>query len=85
MLSMSPDDEPSARKSRIPSSCGLTVLVHASVHEVDVTLSWGDYVTLHVWLNELGERYIAVEDYFVNRLFDHDGSEPSEYEHPAKE
>src|SRR6202795_4104890 len=37
-----PDDEPSARKSRVPSSCGLTVLVDASVQEVEVTLSWGD-------------------------------------------
>ena len=41
-----PDDEPSARKSRVPSSCGLTVLVDASVHEVEVALSWGDYVTV---------------------------------------
>src|SRR6516164_4888165 len=41
-----PDDEPSARKSRVPSSCGLTVLVDASVREVEVTLSWGDYVTI---------------------------------------
>jgi hypothetical protein len=41
-----PDDEPSARKSRVPSSCGLTVLVDASVREIEVTLSWGDYVTV---------------------------------------
>ena len=41
-----PDDEPSARKSRVPSSCGLTVLVDASVREVEVSLSWGDYVTV---------------------------------------
>src|SRR5262249_33984864 len=41
-----PDDEPSARKSRVPSSCGLTVLVDASVREVEVALSWGDYVTI---------------------------------------
>jgi hypothetical protein len=41
-----PDDEPSARKSRVPSSCGLTVLVDASVGEVEVALSWGDYVTI---------------------------------------
>jgi hypothetical protein len=40
------DDEPSARKSRVPSSCGLTVLVDASVREVEVSLSWGDYVTV---------------------------------------
>jgi hypothetical protein len=41
-----PEDEPSARKSRVPSSCGLTVLVDAPVREVEVTLSWGDYVTI---------------------------------------
>jgi hypothetical protein len=41
-----PDDEPSARKSRVPSSCGLTVLVDASVREVEVSLDWGDYVTV---------------------------------------
>ena len=41
-----PDDEPSARKSRAPSSCGLTVMIDASVREIEVTLSWGDYVTL---------------------------------------
>jgi hypothetical protein len=40
------DDEPSARKSRVPSSCGLTVLVDASIQEIEVTLSWGDYVTI---------------------------------------
>lgn len=41
-----PDDEPSARKSRVPSSCGLTVLIDAAVREVEVSLSWGDYVTI---------------------------------------
>jgi hypothetical protein len=41
-----PDDEPSARKSRLPSSCGLTVLIDATVDEVEVLLSWGDYVTV---------------------------------------
>jgi hypothetical protein len=41
-----PDDEPSARKSRVPSSCGITVLIDASVEEVEVSLSWGDYVTV---------------------------------------
>src|SRR6266404_2008589 len=41
-----PDDEPSARKSRAPSSCGLTVMIDASVREIEVILSWGDYVTL---------------------------------------
>jgi hypothetical protein len=40
------DDEPSARKSRVPSSCGLTVLVDAATTVVDVTVSWGDYVTI---------------------------------------
>jgi hypothetical protein len=40
------DDEPSARKSRVPSSCGLTVLVDAATTEVDVTVSWGDYITI---------------------------------------
>jgi hypothetical protein len=40
------DDEPSARKSRVPSSCGLTVLVDAATTEVDVAVSWGDYVTI---------------------------------------
>src|SRR5258705_5883037 len=41
-----PDDERWARKSRLPSSCGLTVLIDASVEEVEVSLSWGDYVTV---------------------------------------
>lgn len=41
-----PDDEPSARKIRVPSSCGLTVLVDAAVRAVEVRLSWGDYVTI---------------------------------------
>ena len=41
-----PDDTPAARKSRAPSSFGLTVLVDASVRQVEVTLSWGDYVTV---------------------------------------
>ena len=40
-----PDDEPT-RKVRLPSSCGLTVLVDASVTELEVRLSWGDYVTI---------------------------------------
>jgi hypothetical protein len=30
----------------LPSSCGLTVLIEASVEEVEVSLSWGDYVTV---------------------------------------
>lgn len=40
-----PDDEPT-RKIRLPSSCGLTVLVDARVTELEVRLSWGDYVTV---------------------------------------
>ena len=39
-------DEPSAQKVRAPSSCGLTVLIDASVKEVEVALTWGDYVTI---------------------------------------
>ena len=31
---------------RAPSSVGLTVLLDASVREVEVNLSWGDYVTV---------------------------------------
>ena len=41
-----PADEPSSRPRRLPSSLGLTVLVDASVHEVEVTLTWGDYTTI---------------------------------------
>ena len=41
-----PPDEPAARKVRAPSSCGLTVLIDASVKEIEVALSWGDYVTI---------------------------------------
>ena len=48
-----PDDEPSARKSRVPSSCGITVLVDAAVHEVEATLSWGDYVTVPLLPDEV--------------------------------
>lgn len=40
-----PADEPSARPRRLPSSLGVTVLLDASVEEVDVVLSWGDYAT----------------------------------------
>jgi hypothetical protein len=39
-------DEPSATKVRAPSSCGLTVLIDASVREIEVALTWGDYVTI---------------------------------------
>ncbi len=42
----SPADEPSARPRRLPSSLGLTVLVDASVREVEVRLTWGDYTTI---------------------------------------
>jgi hypothetical protein len=41
-----PPDETAARKVRAPSSCGLTVLIDASVKEIEVGLSWGDYVTI---------------------------------------
>jgi hypothetical protein len=41
-----PPDETAARKVRAPSSCGLTVLIDASVNEIEVGLSWGDYVTI---------------------------------------
>jgi hypothetical protein len=41
-----PADEPAARKVRAPSSCGLTVLIDAAVKEIEVALSWGDYVTV---------------------------------------
>jgi hypothetical protein len=40
-----PDDAPPAVRVRAPSSLGLTVLLEASVREVEVNLSWGDYVT----------------------------------------
>ena len=41
-----PQDEPPAVRIRAPSSLGLTVLLDASVKEVDVHLCWGDYVTV---------------------------------------
>lgn len=41
----SPPDEPSARPRRLPSSLGLTVLLDAAVEQVEVRLTWGDYVT----------------------------------------
>ena len=41
-----PDDELTAVSVRAPSSLGLTVLLDAGVAEVDVKLSWGDYVTV---------------------------------------
>ncbi len=41
-----PADEPAARKVRAPSSCGLTVLIDASVKEIEVHLRWGDYITI---------------------------------------
>lgn len=40
-----PSDEPSARPRRLPASLGLTALVPEGVKEVEVTLTWGDYVT----------------------------------------
>jgi hypothetical protein len=41
-----PEDDPPAAPIRAPSSLGLTVLLDASVAEVTVKLSWGDYVTV---------------------------------------
>src|SRR5581483_6188611 len=40
------EDLPPAVRIRAPSSLGLTVLLDASVREVEVKLSWGDYVTV---------------------------------------
>jgi hypothetical protein len=39
------EDLPPAVRIRAPSSLGLTVLLDASMREVEVKLSWGDYVT----------------------------------------
>jgi hypothetical protein len=41
-----PEDVPPAVRIRAPSSLGLTVLLDASVRQVEVNLSWGDYVTV---------------------------------------
>jgi hypothetical protein len=41
-----PEDVPPAVRIRAPSSLGLTVLLDASVRELEVKLSWGDYVTV---------------------------------------
>ncbi len=41
-----PEDVPPAVRIRAPSSLGLTVLLDGSVREVEVGLSWGDYVTV---------------------------------------
>ncbi len=41
-----PEDVPPAVRIRAPSSLGLTVLLDASVREVEVNLSWGDYITV---------------------------------------
>jgi hypothetical protein len=41
-----PADEASSRPRRQPSSLGLTVLVDASVSEVEVKMTWGDYTTI---------------------------------------
>jgi hypothetical protein len=41
-----PEDLPPAVRIRAPSSLGLTVLLDASVREVEVNLSWGDYITV---------------------------------------
>jgi hypothetical protein len=40
-----PEDAPPAVRIRAPSSLGVTVLLDASVREVEVNLSWGDYIT----------------------------------------
>lgn len=40
-----PPDEPPSRPRRLPSTLGLTVLLDATVEEVEVTLTWGDYAT----------------------------------------
>src|SRR5207247_1860807 len=47
-----PEDVPPAVRIRAPSSLGLTVLLDASVREVAVNLSWGDYVTVPPLKNE---------------------------------
>jgi Helicase conserved C-terminal domain len=41
-----PEDVAPAVRVRAPSSLGLTVLLDSSVREVEVHLSWGDYVTV---------------------------------------
>jgi hypothetical protein len=41
-----PEDAPPVVRIRAPSSLGLTVLLDASIREVEVHLSWGDYVTV---------------------------------------
>ena len=41
-----PDDAPPAARIRAPSSLGLTVLLDASVREIEVNVTWGDYVTV---------------------------------------
>ncbi|MEA1842962.1 DISARM system helicase DrmA [Agrobacterium tumefaciens] len=38
-------DDPAPRRPLAPSACGLTVLVDARAETVDVTATWGDYVT----------------------------------------
>lgn len=38
-------DDPAPRRPLAPSACGLTVLVDARTQSVDVTATWGDYVT----------------------------------------
>lgn len=38
-------DDPAPRRPLAPSACGLTVLVDACTQSVDVTATWGDYVT----------------------------------------
>ncbi|MBB2780288.1 UNVERIFIED_ORG: hypothetical protein GGE55_001670 [Rhizobium esperanzae] len=38
-------DDPAPRRPLAPSACGLTVLVDARAESVDITATWGDYVT----------------------------------------
>jgi hypothetical protein len=40
----SPPDRAAARRSLLPSSMGLSVLVAPGVESLDATISWGDYV-----------------------------------------
>jgi hypothetical protein len=62
-----PEDVPPAVRIRAPSSLGLTVLLDASVRDIEVNLSWGDYVTVpplseHELLDEKGDTPDVVWD-----------------------
>lgn len=41
-----PADDPAPRRPLAPSACGLTVLVDARAKDVEVVVTWGDYVTI---------------------------------------